>query len=208
MANLSDLVNGVMATAIGVPEPLAVAKYRDAARDFFFKTEAWRDVVTVAAVGGSTSEYEASVSDAEMFDAVYVRWDTRELSKATFQQMRYKAGSLLTNPATRYYRVAGSNLILYGDPGEDVAADLEVYAKLQPTRAATTLPDAHADRHGEKLEHGALARLLSMPSRPWTDYDGASFYWKLFLTDIDEWTSYGADEGMRGVPRTVRYGGY
>lgn len=209
MANLVDLITNVMVSAPGVPEPLAIAKYRDAAREFFRRTNAWRlPGAAASAASGSTSEYEIAVpSGAEVFDISYARvGDDSPLIKQTFEQVQYKLGATAST-TPRYFRVAAGRLVIHPDPGEDISDELVVDAILRPSRDATTLPDEQADEFGEIIEHGALGRLLSMPAKQWTDYEGASFYWKLFLSAIDEWSSRGADGGMKNVPRRVRYGG-
>lgn len=208
MAQLSDLVNTVMATLPGVPEPLAVVKYRDSAREFCRKTSAWRlSNPPASAVPGSTGEYAFDVpTDAEVFDLSFVRIGKGDpLTKATFEQIQGR--TYATGMGPRHYRVAAGRLVIYPDPGQDVSADLTTSAILRPTRDAQALDDAFADEFGEIIEAGALARLMAMPSKQWTDFEGAAYHTRLFYHAIDEWTSRGADGGMKGVPRRVRYGG-
>jgi len=198
VAALQDLTGNLLLAAPGVPEPLAEARYLDAAREFFRRSLAWVEKVPVAA--DLTLNTPAG---AEAFDARRALLDDRRLIKATRVQMQ----DLAPENRVEYFRIAANKIHLAGDPTEDVSGRLTVYANLRPTREAAEIPDEIADEFGEHLENGAIARLLALPGRAWTDASTATYHWRLFLDAADEWAARGVDEGMTGVRRTVRYGG-
>lgn len=204
MARLRDLVFGVMANSPMLPEPAAVNAYRGAAREFFHDTQAWQEEVTAVATA-ATNEYTLDVpEDSVAFDYVALTYDGgAPIPKITMQQA---ARGYAGKPRARI--TAQGSLILYPDPEEDVSDKLSVTAVLRPTLDAILLDDGAAERFHEILEHGALARVLAMPKKEWTDYDAALHHLGLFREAIDIWSSRGTDNGMKGVPRKVKYGGY
>lgn len=207
MALLNDLIGNLMLAAPGAPEPLAEGRYRDAARKFCTETLAYRAEVTAVGYTGTGEYLLLAPADTEIFDALSVTLDDEPLEKATRVQLRrYAREGRTGNP--RWFRIDMGRLYLSPDPGEDIATRLSVIAALRPTRTALSLDDGLAEEFGETFESGAIARLLSAPGQSWTDHAGSAIFWSNFNLEISRWRDRAADEGMRGVPRTVRYGGY
>lgn len=207
MADLVDLIGNLMLAASSCPEPLAVARYRDAARKFFFDTRAWREEVDLAPYSGTAEYLLIAPSEAELFDLTSVLRNGEPLDKVARNQMRVRVREGVTG-TPRWFRFEAGRLYLAPDPGEDISGALSVIAAVRPTRTATALDDARADEFGEIIEDGAIARLLSTPGQPWTDYEGGGVFWKRFSDEINRWQGLAADDGQRGVPRRTKYGGY
>lgn len=207
MALVLDLLDGVLLGAPGVPEPLAANYYVRAAREFFTETLAHRAQVA-AAQGGDTGTYTLAVpADTEAFDATKVILSGQPLRKAAHSQvLRANPGRQGGEP--QRYRISAGNLTLDPAPDAGVADLLYVLAVVRPTRTATTLDDAMAAEFADIIEQGALAKILMIGNKPWTDTGTASAMYQLFQADIDRWRSKARDDGMTGVARTVRYGGY
>jgi len=207
VANLTDIVALINMTFDRVPEPLLVLRYLDAAREFFRRTDAWRiDDPEFIAVTPYTDTYMIDMVDAELVDVRMVRWgDNGLLQKATREQIVH-ANDTSTTPAR--FRVTGGYMIVAPDPTTDISSSLNVgTASIRPTATADSLHDSIVDKFGEVLEQGTMARILSIPAKPWTDYAGATYFRALFESAIDYWTWRAADGDMKGVPRSIQYGG-
>ena len=68
---------------------------------------------------------------------------------------------------TRYYFVDDTTVGLLLAP--DATGALRINAALKPTRTATTFPDWIYQRYAETLAHGAKARLMMVPTKPYSN---------------------------------------
>lgn len=199
----SEAVVPLYGYAEGVPEPIAIARYVDAMREFCKDTRAWLNDDVLLAYIGDGCFVPSLDTDAKIHDVIRLSVDDHELTKMTRAQMM----KLRSSGRPRAYRVGDNELEVQPDPGEN--AEVEGQFALWPTRNAQRLDEDLVDRFGEVFEYGALSRLLAYPGKPWTSFDGAEYYGGLFREALDRWRTLGADEGMTGVPRRVRqYGGY
>lgn len=207
MADLIDLLQPILVQAPGCPEPLAEFHYRRAAREFFTETRAYTREVTLS-VGATLNEYTLALPEAtEAFDGRYALYNGVRLKKAAADQSA-RAYAQDTTGTPRLYRVSGDSLLVAPSPLEDVSAKLTLSAVLRPTRTAAVLDDALLDDFVDVLEQGTLARLMLMPGKGWSDERAGRIYFQQFTDAKDTWRSRAADDGMRGVPRRVKYGGY
>ena len=78
--------------------------------------------------------------------------------------------------------------------------------QLKPTYASTSCDDDVMSDYRETIINGALTRLLRMPSREWTDYNGANVYNSLFVKGVQD-AEKRARHADEGVARKVNYGG-
>lgn len=200
MAEVLDLLAELRLGAPGVPEALAAERYVRAAREFLTETRGFRHEPSewqLQAPGEFTFQAPAQT---EAFDAVWAFYGNTPLRKATSRHFSNRAGG---HPV----RYAVANQRLRVDPGGADPAKLRVCLALRPVLGATEIDDAVVSAFGEIIERGALARLLLMPRRPWTDTSTGASLMSWFREDMDRWRSKAADEGMIGVVRQVRYGG-
>lgn len=212
MADLYSLIRGVMVQVPDAPEPLVVQNYVDAAREFFETTRIWRsdDVVLFHdsfASNDGTAAFELDAgAENEVIDAVFVEHGGERLEKQTAKQMRYQNGR---SGKPKSYRIARGAGRMYVAPGEQARADaLMGEFILTPTRGAQSLQDEVADAYGEVIETGTLYRLLRQPHQQWSDKGSAEFFAAEWAAKLQLWRQRAEDDGMRGVVRRVRYGGY
>ena len=211
MADIRDLITRLQLQTPEAPEPALVRCYVDAAREFFSNTLAWQtdDPMLFASdfeAPAATTAFSVLVGDGqEIVDARSVRYGNEELRKATLAQMRRQ--SAMTGRPQLYRLVPGSQLLVISPPTAQADQISGVFA-IQPSRDAQEIGDEAANRFGDVIEHGALARLLMMPHTEWREPETAAYYRGLFQEAKDKARATAADEGMVGVPRRVRYGGY
>jgi hypothetical protein len=213
MALIRDLIGAVKLVAPGVPEPVAVKAYIDAARQFFTDTRAWRtagDRVrrTTSHKPGVGAFTLTPLPDTEIFDAVVTRYDRQPLKKVSLSSMIGAGPGHYGRPS--HFVVTRNLLEVVPDPGPgpSVEAMFTVLSCIRPTRDALELDDDIADRFGEIVENGAISRVLSQPKTEWTDLQLAVYYRSQFEDQVNTWRSKASDDGQVGVARRVRYGGY
>lgn len=207
MADIVDLVSRIKADVPGAPEPTIVRAYLDAARRFFFRTRAWRGNTAITKESAGIYTLDDTPTGAEAFDGTFGDFgDNPKMEKLTLTQMYSRWSKPGQN---RSYRITSDGkLHVYPDKGDDISGTSRLIAVYRPTRDATVLDDDQADLHDDRIYYGTLGILLAKPNRPWTELNTAAYYSQVFRDEIDEWVSMGANGGMRGVRRTVKYGGY
>ena len=211
MANIRDLASRLQLQAPDAPEPVLTRCYVDSAREFFSDTLAWQtdDPMLFASdfdAPAATAAFTVLVGDGqEVVDARSVRYGNEELRKATLAQMRRQSTE---TARPQFFRlVPGSQLLVLSPPNAEADQITGMFA-IQPSRDAQDIDNEAANRFGDAIEYGALARLLMMPHSEWREPETAAYYRGLFQEAKDKARATAADEGMVGVPRRVRYGGY
>lgn len=210
-----DLYTAIRNVAVQVPEapePFVVQQYLDAAREFFEKTQAWRDSDVLIFRDNYASrdntgafQLEPTNAEAEIIDATIVQFDDRMLEKQTTVQMQRRTGRC---GQPRFFRIARGARLLHVAPDPGDANQLSGEFVLLPSRGAQGLDDELVSTYGEAIELGALYRLLRQPHQQWTDVEAAKVYGAEFANALDVWRRRATDDGMVGVGRKVRYGGY
>jgi hypothetical protein len=159
----------VLPDVLGCPEPLADEHLRDAARRFCAETRCWReDLDRIRTIAGRAS-YDLLYPDEA--DAVTLIGATLEgfdigldVPDATTMGERRRGNSGGRRLRTTDLRT----LTLLPTPAAS-GADLRIEALLQPSQAATGVPDAIGDRYLLEIATGALATLLVANKAPWTN---------------------------------------
>lgn len=67
-----------------------------------------------------------------------------------------------------------------------IAGNLRLLAALKPTRASTTFPTLLYERYIETIAHGAKARLMLIPKKPYTDKELGTYHQNMFNGLIGE----------------------
>lgn len=207
MASLVDLVQPILAQVSGAPEQVAVEAYRRAAREFFSRALCWRELVEDETVADTSTYTLDPGTDMEIFDASLCELDDVRLTKLTYTQSRLRIGSLVTSGTAKYFRIALPNSLVLMPTPATAGAEISLLGMVRPTHDAEEIPDEIAFLYTYALESGALAWLMRQANQPWTDQKSSAMFYMLFMDEVDRNRSLGADGGMVGVPRTVKYGG-
>lgn len=80
--------------------------------------------------------------------------------------------------------------------------NLRIQAALKPTRAATTFPDWIYERYIETIAHGAKARIMLIPKKPYSDKELGAWHQERFNSLIGEARVRTARGNTRGPLRT------
>lgn len=206
MASLQSLTDNILPFADGAPEAAAVWAYRRALREFFTKTLAWRTTLSFASIAAEAQTALNPGADLEVFDAAQCWYGEAKLIKGTEPQRNTELGVGATTADPKYFWIKDVNSLVVS-PTAAAGTTLKLLSIVRPTQLAATVDDAILSKYGDMIEFGALAYLLRMAKKPWTDYGAAQANDDKFQFDIDRVTVLGPDGGV-GTPRTVRYGGY
>lgn len=186
----SAFLPDILTFAIGCPQPVAEAKTRQAAIEFFKRTRAWvewLDPVTSMAgaveydldlpTGSDVVRVEKSTVDGTPIDITSYRDAPYDWTRLDLESQGLVSRDLKT------FRL-----------GQAVAADLtiQVQVVLTPSRASIGIPDDLFDRYVDDIVHGARYRVLMTPDTPFYKPELAGTEKSLFdaaiaTNSVDAW---------------------
>ncbi len=221
MTAIANVYPKVRIEAPGVPEPLLADVVADAMRDFFRDSEAWRHTVPLLLDWTTTQTFPDLVAGTELpadtrlkrVDEVKYANDGQNLKPVPFKT-RQQLDGLYPNWEVR----TGTHPNCWTNDGNaatprivpianaDVTGSVQVRAIVVPTATMTDVPDYFYDEFHDLWRFGALARLLKMPGKDWTNEPLAGYYANLERDGVREAKSKAKAE--YGQPdRTMTYGG-
>ncbi|BBL74174.1 hypothetical protein [Methylomagnum ishizawai] len=194
MAAPGDFLGHVLPTVPGCPDLAAKLDILRACIQFCREARVWRAWLDPVDVVAGQMEYALPVP----VGATVARVEEAGLGDARLGPMtredaleRYGEGwdtALRGEP--RNYLVPGpGTLALVPIPARDGAALLKVFATLEPTPTAATVPDWLLADYPETIAHGALARLLAVPGKPWSHPQLALWHGRRFQADIGSYAA-------------------
>lgn len=222
MTAISGVYPKVRIEAPGVPEPLLEDVVADTMRDFFRDSECWRHTtdtlldwtngepfpnltqgvelpadtrlkrVDVVKYGsGGTMQREIPFRTRQEWDCVVSDWETKESSSPY---------GWTNDPHGNAPRII---------PGATTTQSgvLQVRSIVVPTSALTDIDSFFYDEFHDIWRFGALARLLKMPDRDWSNPAMARFYEAKEMEGVKQAKSRAQAEFGQPNQRTMAYGG-
>lgn len=104
------------------------------------------------------------------------------------------------NLPTRWYIDNETTVSLLMPPS--TAGNLRILAALKPTRASTTFPTWIYERYIETIAHGAKAKIMMVPKKPYTDLKLGAYHSEMFSGLVGEARVRAARGNTRGPLRT------
>lgn len=223
MAEISyrDLLWQVRVECPGVPEPLLMMNYMLVVREHLRRSHGWQynaGLITWTSTDNFPDASAAIPSNTVIVQPVQVKWKNGAILPFKTRQELDELDGNWEQAATAglqpdYWTITEpGKFLLYPDSSTTVAAAVELrlaVVPLLPTTAAdgrTGVPEELALEFSEHWAHGALAKLLKIPGKDWTDIQLAAAYSSMFEDDIMVAKSRaGADFGR--PRRRLRYGG-
>lgn len=208
MTLTSDWVDDLLVEVPAAMEETVDRAVVAAIQSFFRVSEAWRyeeDVYLYPGVHEFALSPPADTYVASLLHAVvtYPNGDTVELKSVPPHQFRKGPHG---DPAACY--VTDASLFVDGELEGGV---VHVSVVVQPKRTITAVPDSLGDKWFDYIRSGAMARLLTMADRPWTDmtrgFAVAATYEARFDAGVELARREARGDRSRPV-RTVAYGGY
>lgn len=89
------------------------------------------------------------------------------------------------NVPRRYFGTPERELRLVFTPSSNRTDVIDAWVTIMPLRTATEVDDFLYIDWKRCIEYGAIALLKELPSMPWTDGEGALYYWNKFQEELD-----------------------
>lgn len=216
MANYADLYWQVRSEVPGVPTPILYNHFAEAVREFFVRSLAWQHNCPNALNLAASTAFPTLITGTDIPTASQVVQPTRiKWSDGTFIPFKTRdqmdeidaKWEQTTGSTSSYWTITGpGSFRLY--PLLTALATARIYLRvaLAPTVAGGAVPDALVYEFQDAWTHGALARLLRIPGKDWTNPNLAATYMQMYDADIKLAKSRAAADFGR-PHRTVEYGG-
>lgn len=201
MATLDAFEPDIAVQVAGCSSILIERAVLNAAIEFCQRTRAWNIAQPSVAVLATDFPYAVPVpTDGDLFRVMTVNAGGVPLEPVSEDTLDKVDDWRATEGVPSHWLMEDSdNLLVYPLPAESTA--LLVRAAYKPSRAATTVPDFLFDDHYETIQAGALARLLLMPKRDWTDMQLGLAYAQKFTDDAEKHKSAVSQSLSRSVRR-------
>lgn len=202
ITSFDTLLDHVMPLLPGVSVELVRLELRNAAMRFCRESRIdQRDLTTFNTVA-STADYTLTLpTDTAVTEILSVLLDAKEIYPLRPDEARAYDPTELGKPEQFHANKGGRILRLIKTP--DVAYPVSVRVVLEPGLAATGVEDWIAQQYGRDIASGAIADLMAMPKKPWTDPATAGLHASRFSAAIisarDE-----ADTGFSRAPTRTR----
>jgi hypothetical protein len=201
MKPLDAFLNKINPYAPGCAIPTAFNAIRDAAIEFCERTRLWR----------WEDEFDVSASDAEAISTPYgsvlldiekVSFDGEPLEPKTVAWLDehmngWRTGAVAGQP--KYLTQLELNTIRLV-PGQAGTVNISVW--LKPSQDCMDLPAFLSDQFREVIAHGALGRILMMPSQPFTNGDLGAGFLASFESKLTQLSGKGITGQQRARVRT------
>lgn len=208
----SALSPEILAVAPSCPLLTITRELRNAARDFCLKSNAYRHRIDNEPVSsGEPNVQILTPDDTILIRPISVSVNGLLITPVTDALLDVDDPSWRTasGPPKHYLREWDvlDELRLYPIPDADyTTVGMRGIVAVQPTRAATTIEEAFLDRYQEAIIHGALSKLLLVPSASWYNPTQGIYHKGQFLDAIDAARTFGNSEDLP-VHRVMEYGG-
>ena len=168
----------------GCSAPLMELHVRLAAIDFCEFTNVWRDDLAPLACNGVLSSFTLTrPTDAEIAKVLAVTVnDVRNQPDEFGIRPPFEIEQAIRDGWTGRMASTSDRRVLRVWPVQPTGSTVVVTASLKPRLAATTFPDALFDQHGQDIADGAIATLLAIPSKDWTDTKTAAMKAGMFMS--------------------------
>lgn len=166
------------------PEITMEIAVRDAAIEFCRRAYVWREVLDPIAVTQGQASYELGVpSSAIPENILEVIFDGQKLAPAKFEDLPANRDTYAAKPLA-YSLTFGDQIRLYPIP--DRGGDMYVTVALTPSSSATGVDSSIFERYKEVIAHGAKHRLMSVPSKSWSNPAAAQYHMTQFMRGVGE----------------------
>ena len=176
-----------------------------AIREFYLQSRGWREQIGPYNIYANQDIVWLNPVDAYSY-VVWVRgaWLQQGTERINLQLQTTRDTSPRTGKPEAYSTPDPYVMRLSPIPDESLGAVLWIDAHLAPAPDASRFPNIAATHHFEPILEGALARLLVMPNKPWTDPVMGMRYSQTFRRRCMEWRSI-AEQGYNRADAGWRF---
>lgn len=168
----------------GCPEITIQAYLREAAAQFCEFSEVWRFDIDEDFTSKSTSDYEIDVpTGAALTNILDLYLDGSPLVRVSDKHYSASPAFGLGRPA-RYALYQEAQVRFYPTP--DTKYSFQGIGVLKPSLTSTGVEDFIFETHHQVISAGALAKLMIIPGKEWSNPELASFYSAQFRKMTDD----------------------
>ena len=188
-----SLVQRLITSVPGCPQPVVAQYVRDAAIDACERTLAWRYEQPMIRLTPGVYEYpyeQPTGSEVHAFLTAAV--NGRPVAPVTLEDIhRFYPDWPNLDPSRRadpryIFQLDVDNFALAPIPSDDESYDLKMIVALKPLRDSTGMDKTAMDDLENVIMHGALRDLLVLPNKNWSDRELASFHAKQYISKTAE----------------------
>lgn len=189
----------------GVPEPVAINALRKAAIEFCDRSRVWvidHDPIDLIA---EEATYQFSPNNGTVVIRVEEAWVSgMDITPAARLDVQRNANwtSMLGTPK-HYLQENTEELILFPKPVSALSGALTLKVSLKPSRKSTGIEGWLVEKWLDDIVHGAMWKLLEMPSKPWSDGNSALYHKGAFDAAIIS-AQLAAQKGLGKAPLRTR----
>lgn len=175
MANIqySDLIDEVLPQLAADPsDPVTEQAIKRAVIEFCRESWIWQFFPDAQNVRSGVADYDIEPpSGADVVTVVDVEYNRVPLTPKSVAWLNKEIpGWRTTGAAVKHYtQIDTEQLILAPLPAENITNGLVMTVALQPSQSATSFPKWIANQFIYQIADGAIAKLMLMPGKPWTD---------------------------------------
>tara|TARA_B100000214_G_scaffold164024_1_gene117588 strand:+ start:981 stop:1667 length:687 start_codon:yes stop_codon:yes gene_type:complete len=211
MATYESLLPDIIPMVQNCPDSLIESNIRSAVIELCEKAGVYQAELDPITTVSGIYEYDLEPpTDTAVHKIMWVLYngDALEPISTTLLEERKPKWREASYHSTPEYYVKQSRSLFYlvPVPNETTANSTRLRVQLKPLHTSTSCNDDIMDDYREAIVNGTLFRLLRMPSRDWTDFQGADVYRSLYNVGLVE-AERRAQQSDTGVARKVRYGG-
>lgn len=189
-----EFLNTILARVPGVASDLIKMELRNTLRDFFYQSTCWRREIGPYHLRAGRGDVPMDPVDANT-DVCFphrVWYDKRELRPSA--PMAYSE-DLSDDGPSFFFATEPGVLQVWPAPKQTKLNSIRVLASLLPERQAIQVPKMLISHFFDVIVDGTLARLFSMPSRPFSSPDLAVYHQKKYLAGVSR-ARQSADRGF------------
>ena len=173
-----DCLSGLLLEAPGCPDAVAVRALRFTVVDWCRRTYHFTTGLTVTTADPLVAP-ALPAGPMVTFDIVDARVADKPIAVLPMNSLEVDDATV-EDPVLIF--AEPSTLYMMPTPAAPVSVD--IIAAQCPSHDGEEFPDLLWSSNHEAIEHGAIARLLTMVGKPWSSPEGASFHGALYLADL------------------------
>jgi len=189
----TDLFNEVLPEVPGCSNPLAESAIKNAVIAFCRDSWVWGYTPDAQNVELGVAEYPLEApAGADVAEVQVLSIEGVPLDPLTADDIAAERAGFTVNDDH-------TSVTIYPTPTENITGGLTFYLTLAPRRASTSFPAWLFSKFSDGLTAGAKARLMRIPSKPWTDMKLGAHYLNEFRIEV----AAAKEESLRKFGRAV-----
>lgn len=155
----------------GATEALILSELMATVREFYLQSNAWREQIGPYSIyGGRDLVFLNPVDNYSNVNYIWGVWmQLADDNRVDLKPQTVRVTNNQTGEPTHYQCADPYVVRLWPMPEVNMGMILYVDCSLVPLPDATRLPNIAASHHYDAILDGAMARMLMMPNKPWTN---------------------------------------